>query len=353
MTLVHVGPVTDFAALGERWRDLEQRSTASFFQSWTWIGCLAEERFSDPLLAEVVDGNRTVALAMFNRRRHWSGLTTLYLHESGSAELDCPYIEQNGILAEAGREAELTAACLHAVMRRNRVVLSALGTDRLPALRRTGGLVAVTQDQPAPFADLAAIRRAHHGDVLAGRSANTRQQVRRSDRYYARHGPIMVRCPDTTEAAQAWLDEMATLHQATWRARGQPGSFSRPFFRRFHQALIEAGFQQGSALPLHVSAGNVTIGILYNFVWRGRMLAYQSGFAYTAGVTHARPGLTSHHAAMRLALEKGLDLYDFLAGDARYKRSLATAEARQFWAVAGPWWQPCLWPVWLKSAARG
>ncbi|HQT78274.1 MAG TPA: hypothetical protein PLD10_14560, partial [Rhodopila sp.] len=76
MTSVHVGPVTDFAALGRRWRDLEQRSAGSFFQSWTWTGCLIEERFADPVLVEAVDGNRTVGLALFNRRRHWSGLTT-------------------------------------------------------------------------------------------------------------------------------------------------------------------------------------------------------------------------------------------------------------------------------------
>ena len=42
-----VSGVTDFTALGERWRDLEQRSECSFFQSWTWVGCLAAERFSD------------------------------------------------------------------------------------------------------------------------------------------------------------------------------------------------------------------------------------------------------------------------------------------------------------------
>lgn len=351
MTSVHVGPVTDFAALGRRWRDLEQRSAGSFFQSWTWTGCLIEERFADPVLVEAVDGNRTVGLALFNRRRHWSGLTTLYLHESGSPELDCPYIEQNGVLAESGREAEVTALCLRAVMRRHRVVLSGIGRERLTALRHAGGLVVVARDQPAPFADLAATRRSGGSDVLAGRSANTRHQIRRSDRFYAQRGPILVTCPDSAEVAHEWLDEMATLHQAAWRARGHPGSFAQPFFRRFHRELIRAAFGRDEALPLRISSGDITIGILYNFIWAERMLAYQSGFAYVAGVAFARPGLTSHHAAMRFALHKGLDIYDFLAGDARYKRSLCNAEDRQSWVAVGPWWQPCLWPGLLRPAA--
>ena len=82
---VRVSEVTDFAALGERWRDLEQRSDGSFFQSWTWIGCLAAERFSDAVLVEAAEAGRTVALGLFNRVRRWVGPSTLFLGENGTA----------------------------------------------------------------------------------------------------------------------------------------------------------------------------------------------------------------------------------------------------------------------------
>jgi len=62
-----VSGVTDFAALEAKWRDLETRSNPSFFQSWTWTGCLVAERFPDPVLVEARDRERTVALALFNR----------------------------------------------------------------------------------------------------------------------------------------------------------------------------------------------------------------------------------------------------------------------------------------------
>ena len=57
--------------------------------------------------------------------------------ETGSADLDCPYVEQNGILTEAGREAELTALCLRSLARRTGdVVLSGVGEPAFAAARR-------------------------------------------------------------------------------------------------------------------------------------------------------------------------------------------------------------------------
>ena len=69
VTNIALVPVTDFAALGDRWRALEAQADCSFFQSWTWTGCLAEERFPDPVLLEARQDGETVALALFNRRR--------------------------------------------------------------------------------------------------------------------------------------------------------------------------------------------------------------------------------------------------------------------------------------------
>jgi hypothetical protein len=74
------------------------------------------------------------------------------------------------------------------------------------------------------------------------------------------------------------------------------------------------------------------------------MSAYQSGFAYRDGESHAKPGLTCHLAAIRYALDNGIDIYDFLAGDSRYKQSLGDQMQSQFWLRAGPYWSPRLLP---------
>jgi CelD/BcsL family acetyltransferase involved in cellulose biosynthesis len=332
-----VTSVADFAELGARWRDLEQRADVSFFQSWTWVGCLAAERFSDPVLVEATEHGRTVALALFNRVRRICP-AVLYLGESGTAELDCPYVEQNGVLAEAGRTTELTECCLRAVASHYDLVLSGVGDPVLAAARRSARLMRVSRSQASPFVDLAALRKAG-GNYLAGRSANTRQQIRRSDRFY---GLITVESAGSVAAGHAMLEEMAVLHQATWSARGLPGSFARPFFRRFHRQLVATALPREEVRLLKISSNQRVIGILYNFVHRGRMSAYQSGFAYQATEPQAKPGLTCHHQGIQYALDQGLDVYDFLAGEDRYKRSLADLSHRQNWVRAGPLWSPRL-----------
>lgn len=331
MIRVAVHHAIDLPALAQQWRALEARSDASFFLSWTWIGCLAEERFPNPVLVEATEDGRTVALALFNRVRR-----VLYLHESGDPELDCPYIEHNGVLTEAGRRAELTRLCLAAVARRYRLVLSGIDDTVLIAIRGAAGHVRVRRTQPAHYADLAARQ---GRDPMAARSANTRQQIRRTERYFAElagGGPVAITEAASVPEALEMLDSLAALHQSTWTARHKPGAFARPFFRRFHRALIEAGVPEGVVALQKIAIGDIIIGYLYNFRFRNQIAAYQSGLHYRQAVPAARPGLLAHAAAIQAACQEHVEKYDFLAGDDRYKRSLSDSSRPLSWVEAGP-----------------
>jgi CelD/BcsL family acetyltransferase involved in cellulose biosynthesis len=128
------------------------------------------------------------------------------------------------------------------------------------------------------------------------------------------------------------IGEMITLHQRTWNARGEPGAFTSARKVAFHQALIRRAFPRGAIQLLRVSAGQETIGILYNFLQNGKVYFYQSGLNY-GEAKHLKPGLVAHASAIRYCLEQGLNEYDFLAGDARYKRSLAKDSRPLAWVV--------------------
>jgi CelD/BcsL family acetyltransferase involved in cellulose biosynthesis len=58
--------------------------------------------------------------------------------------------------------------------------------------------------------------------------------------------------------------------------------------------------------------------------------SYQSGFNYEED-NRLKPGLVSHRVAIEHCLAAGDAVYDFLAGDDRYKRSLGTHGGRLFW----------------------
>lgn len=321
MIQVALSEVRDFAALGRRWRALEERSDPSFFQSWTWTGCLAEERFPDPILAAATEVGETVGLALFNRRRG-IGRDVLFLGETGVMPWDRLAIEHNGPLAVRGR-ADTPDAILRAALAKADLILSGMPC---PAMGQ------VLKSQPAPFA-------IPNPSYLDRRSANTRQQIRRSDRAF---GPLAIARAATEAIAHRWLDEMAAMHQAAWIARGKPGSFADPLFGRFHHELIRRGIPRGEIALLRVTAGARVAGILYNFRFRGRELAYQSGFMYEQSEPRLKPGLTCHRMAIEASGRDGMEIYDFLAGGDRYKRSLSDGTATMHWSMAGPWWSPRL-----------
>jgi CelD/BcsL family acetyltransferase involved in cellulose biosynthesis len=336
-------PVTDWEQLGERWREVEARANCSFFQSWTWMGCLAEERFPDPVLLQAERDGKLVALALFNRRCGRLGRETFWLSESGDPALDSVYIEHNGPLMDVAEPDNLLDECAHVMQmaptrrqrrRGRRIVLSGVDSAMLAALQSAGRRPWVSRSVAAPYVELSQIRQG--GDsYLESLSANSRYQIRRSDRAYGAFGKLAGQCAETITEAHASLADLASLHQATWIARGKPGAFANPFFVRFHRELIERGLPRGEIQLLRITAGEHIVGLLYNYHYRSSVLTYQSGFDYAQAGHNCRPGLTCHHQAIKRAIANGMSRYDFLAGEDRYKRSLANAEAVLYWLEVG------------------
>jgi CelD/BcsL family acetyltransferase involved in cellulose biosynthesis len=330
MTLHVTRPVfRGFDALGAEWRTLEAAAPASVFQSWTWVGCLADERFPDPVVLRAERDGRLVGLALFNRRRG-----VLHLNESGDAERDRPFAEHNGPLAVDGAVAAALLRAAWSVPGMRGLVLGGVPPGLLEA---AGGVVLRRQDRPAPVLDLEAVRRAG-GGLLPRLSANARQQIRRSDRFYAGGGTLQVARAAAPADLDAWLPELVALHEATWRRRGLPGAFATPFLERFHRTLLSRALADGVLDLLRVTGQDGVVGLLYNLRHRGVVYAYQSALADPTGHPAAKPGLTCHALAIAMALERGDAVYDFLAGNQRYKLSFADSTVTLSWVEAArPW----------------
>lgn len=314
--------------LESRWRELERRADPSIFQSWTWVGCQAGERFDAAWLLEAVDESGTTqALALFNRRGR-----RLHLHETGDPALDAPFIEHNGPLVATGH-ADLVPALFRALP----ASLSLSGIDAATgraALPGRSVISATTRKAPV----LGLLR-----PVLETVGPNTRAQLRRALRRYGEWGPLSVERAATPDAARAALAELIALHDLRWQARGRPGAFADPRTVMFHHALIDRGVVGGEVDLLRIAAGGRTVGLLYNLRRNGRVFAYQAGFAYADATAHPspsqlKPGLVCHALAADRYRTDGADSYDFGAGDARYKRSLSTGAAEMHWlTLASPW----------------
>lgn len=345
-------PVLDkpgLAHLEQRWRALAAEAGASYFQDWGWVGCMAAERYADPVLIEVRRDETLVGLALFDRRTGTGG-ASLHLQESTDPSLASIFVEHNGPLLSITdpvlRQAVLASLLTYAINgpigaaapRAKRLVLSGVAPDCADAASMTGGLVAEKSARIAPYASL----RCNEPErpFIERLSRNTRHQLRRSNRVYAAQGSLTIRRAETAEEGAVFLNDMIVLHDRTWTARGKKGAFSTAAVRRFYEALLADGIPAGEVDLIRVAAGDTAIGYLMNFTYAGTVSAYQSGFDYASAGSHQKPGLTCHFLAIEHYQSLGFHTYDFLAGADRYKLSLANAHRRLHWLSVMPAWHP-------------
>jgi len=356
------------ARLEPLWRELEARSSRSFFLSWTWIGAWLETCGPRPMILAVYCQGRRVGLGLMVRgSRPQLGFrrAALFLHEMGDPAKDVATIEDNGFLAERGFEISVTRAALqHLHINDDAQIVMSGVADWLPDVARTAGWcdrVIVTQACPYRVLDPS------DSDDLAQLSRNTRSQISRSLRLYERKGRLTITPSSTLDEARARLTALARLHQQRWVALGQPGSFSFPVFEEFHQRVLARGFGAGQADVLRIAAGPYEIGYLYNFYCDNEAYSYQNGFQFATD-QRLKPGLVSHLLAFAHYRRAGGTRYRFLAGDSRYKRSLSTGSYELHWVVlerddwrrrveglarrAHRWWQMRA-PAWSRRYTSG
>jgi CelD/BcsL family acetyltransferase involved in cellulose biosynthesis len=123
---------------------------------------------------------------------------------------------------------------------------------------------------------------------------------------------------------------MLRLHARRWAARGMRGAFADPWFERFHRRLILSRLAHGEIQLVRVRSGGTTLGCLYNLVYRGRVMFYQSGLASFED-KHVKPGYICQAAAIEYNALAGHSTYELLGGNATYKDNLATGANRLLW----------------------
>lgn len=319
--------------LEPEWQTLESRSAATFFNSWSWIGTWLSglgPGWSPQLLRASLQGE-TVGLGVLVpgtiRRLRVLPSRSLHLHATGDPRADDLCVEHNGLLVQTEGQPFIAAAMMGHLLgpdhRWEQLHLHGLSSTP-PAVDRLAPPWRLRQEaEPAYLVNLEAIR-SQEGDYLSQLSANSRSMIRRSLKAYATLGPVHTASAQDVPEAVHFLGQLKALHQRTWQSRGASGAFANPRFEAHHRELIHRHFERGEVQLLRVHAGERDIGYLYNFVYRGRVTAYQSGFDYDLVARTHSPGLTAHALAVQRSADAGLQIYDFLAGDARYKRDLAT-----------------------------
>jgi CelD/BcsL family acetyltransferase involved in cellulose biosynthesis len=329
----------DKAELERLWTELEARADITLYLSWSWIGIWIEQAGIPEFVVVGRAGGEIVCLGLFRRsvqRRHgFVRSRTLCLHETGDEDKDVIFIEYNGFLTDR-RFVPIEPAALaylhqHGVSAGgyDEIQLGGVAEDRYEAVRAAGFKTYVHALKTTAFVDLDAIRSAG-GDYLATLSSNSRYQIRRALKIYESRGELALERARSVEEALLFFDALGELHERAWQDRSVGGAWRFPFLVSFHRRLIETRFADGGIELVRISCAGEPVGYIHCLVHDGWIGSYLSGFAYEAD-NKVKPGLVSFYLYIQHLLKSDGQVFDFLAGDHRYKLSLGQPGPNMYW----------------------
>jgi CelD/BcsL family acetyltransferase involved in cellulose biosynthesis len=127
------------------------------------------------------------------------------------------------------------------------------------------------------------------------------------------------------------LDSLATgfeilreLHGQRWRARELRGAFVSARFSAFHDDLARKFLAEKKLELVWLNVGVQPVAAQYNFLSRGKTYFYQCGRKIDVP-KQIRLGIVMVSLMLQEAIARGDHEFDFLAGDAQYKRLFSSA----------------------------
>ena len=340
--MIEISPLPELSILEERWRGLAANSAHSFFLSWPWISTWLHSipPAVKPMLLSVSSQNELLAAAIIVKRTIWRHnlipVKTWVLNATGDRRFDSICTEHNGLLASAQKAPAAWEEVLDHFSTREQdwdeFQLDGVPPWLADAWARRGLALRQSRLDVGRLLDLERVRASPNSSCIGILAPRVRTRVRHTlTAVERRFGPVVVAEPASVQEARGFFGELKDLHIKRWRDQPHGDAFETPFFEQFHHKLIERSFADGCIQLARVSAGPRTLGLLYNFVYQGRVSFYQSGINYAAAERGDSIGLLVHALLIDHNARQGQAIYDMLAGDAQYKRALAGLTTPLWW----------------------
>lgn len=333
----------DINEIQELWKLPYFLSDLSYFLSWGWIENWISSLPSDvDLKLAVLEKTNPVAIFFLGtnkvyRKKSLFRWRAFFINATGHEVYDIPlWIEYNSIPCTSDGP---TIDDIINVLPDNwdEIVLPGLNANHFPgnSLIRSlwtddiGYRIIIDRDIPSYYVDLEHVRN-NKRDYIGLLSRNTRAQIRRTYRLYQLKGEIQLENASTHGRAFEMFEEMFQMHKDRYSRMKKKSNFATPFSYNFHENLIKNRFHSGEIQLLRITTGSQILGILYNFVFKGKVLFFQSGLKWETD-NRLKPSYICHTEAIKYNASLNYSIYDFLAGKEQYKSSLATNNNRLIW----------------------
>jgi CelD/BcsL family acetyltransferase involved in cellulose biosynthesis len=146
-----------------------------------------------------------------------------------------------------------------------------------------------------------------------------RRKLGRIERRYTCSFDLVRSEPERKDA----LATLFALHELRWNPRGEPGAFSTPALRDFHDEVSRLALAAGWLRLWVLRLDGKPVAALYGFLRQGTFYFYQAGF--DPAFARDSVGLVMLGVAVRGAMEDGAEELDLLHGTERYKAHWANA----------------------------
>ncbi len=323
--MIQVRQVT-FAEVEDQWREMENSSAVpTVFQTFDWLQCWSEflDRTGNMFILAVYEGDAVLGIApLFFRRFSLKGLPLFrILHIAGAPESD-----YQSLILRNGREEETLAALVRhiAKLRWDIAWFSDLYPETPTDLLLTGFLrrekfsILKKKHTPCPFIQLPDTFENYRKTL----SKNARQNTTKFCNRVERLGSVSYDKISRTEDIPSAMREFMRLHEQQWQTRGQTGALNTPEVRSFHVAVAQRLERYLDLRQLKID--EKLVASTYSYDFHGKRGLYLPGLDmeyryYSLGHVMITYGI-------RDAIENGMEEYDFMRGDEKYKYHFTKVE---------------------------
>ncbi|WP_085300408.1 GNAT family N-acetyltransferase [Cognaticolwellia mytili] len=320
--------------LKEKWLTLEAKSSSFFFLSWKWIGPWLEQVSTSNklILVEARQNEQIIGLGIFSEQkitRH--GIlksTQWFLHRSGTNHNDQIWIENNDFLTTDENQELITQAIWKSLLLKHRHVdefIIAMYHNKLDQFTLPSTLKYkkfIIHSENGYYINLTSISTIE--SYLSLLSKNTRKQINRSLKLLSTLGKYEFSVIQDPTQQNKILRNSAHWHISKWQETNTPSGFINTNFTSFHQNLINEVHPTNETLVASLNINEELVGCLYCFIDDKCAYFYLSALKPFAD-NRIKLGLNLHALFIQWLLENKplIEKYDFLAGEARYKKSLS------------------------------
>jgi hypothetical protein len=335
-----VAPLARSAPIPSWWQPLfETSGCISVFLSAAWLQSWLEVYggdFDGEWVHWEDDGRVVGGCLLLERVIRVKGvpLRSVFLNLTGIASRPTPLAEFNDVLHLPGHGDAIAADLARLLLSKpwSRCFLSGYedGSVFASLALHMGSAYAERETRAAPYIDMSLLGERSFETTLTGSTGTRVRKHRRQCE--AQWGELSARPAASLDEALQFFADLTRLHLARWEAQGEATTLSSPDVLDFHKRLIGRLWDGGCVELVRVGTSEHAIGYLYNFIIDRKVFFFQSGFEYEQDASRS-PGMLTHTLAIEHYRQRAMREYDFLAGDTRYKRSLANSNRDLHWAV--------------------